>query len=312
MQPGPRGWREPEALGIFGFSFLDQNRDTIQGMQVGGAEPTFETIAAEEYPLSRPLFFYVKNAHVGTVPGIEDYVTGFTSEEAWGPTGYLAEKGLIPLEEQKRESMQQQARNFEPMTEEMAAAEAAEVTMGDVGIQLYTLRNVDQPFTDVLERVAAVGFDGVEFAGFGDATVGTVADTLADLGLPAIKLGSGELADSLEVVRAQAQPLDAILRLAARGEQQDRRVGAFAHPFGDVEPVHAGHHHVQDHQIEAHLSEQGQRLLPVRGGGDAQTPPAQKLREKLADAVVVVDDEDMSGAPGHGGNIGGFGRDANL
>ncbi len=87
----------PEALGIFGFSFLDQNEDQLQGSIVDGNEPTFENIAAGDYSISRSLFFYVKKAHVGEVPGIQEYVAEFTSDRAAGPDGYLVDKGLIPL-----------------------------------------------------------------------------------------------------------------------------------------------------------------------------------------------------------------------
>lgn len=113
---------EPEALGIFGFSFLDQNQDKIQGNAIEGVEPTFESIASGDYPVSRSLFFYVKNDHVGVIPGMEEYIAEFTSPRAWGPNGYLAEKGLIPLEEQKREAMAQQARNLETLQKENLAA----------------------------------------------------------------------------------------------------------------------------------------------------------------------------------------------
>jgi len=92
----------PKALGIFGYSFLDQNTDRIQGSVVNGEEPTFENIAAGRYPLSRPLFFYVKKAQVATVPGIREYIAEFTSDKAWGPEGYLADKGLIPMSEKER------------------------------------------------------------------------------------------------------------------------------------------------------------------------------------------------------------------
>ena len=89
----------PAAVGIFGFSFLDQNAAQLKGASVDGVAPTFETIASGDYPVSRSLFFYVKKEHVGTIPGIEEYVAEFTSDEAWGDEGYLAEKGLIPLPE---------------------------------------------------------------------------------------------------------------------------------------------------------------------------------------------------------------------
>ena len=92
----------PNAIGIFGFSFLDQNTDKIQGSFVDGMQPTFEAIASGDYPVSRPLFFYVKKAHIGVIPGMEGYLTEFTSEKAWGPEGYLADKGMIPMPEAER------------------------------------------------------------------------------------------------------------------------------------------------------------------------------------------------------------------
>lgn len=87
----------PKALGIFGYSFLDQNADKIKGATIDGVKPTFENIASSKYPVSRPLFFYVKGEHVGVIPGIKEYVAEFTSEAAIGPDGYLPQIGLIPL-----------------------------------------------------------------------------------------------------------------------------------------------------------------------------------------------------------------------
>ncbi len=89
----------PNAVGIFGFSFLDQNSDIVQGSKVNGEDPTFDNIADGAYPVSRPLYFYVKKAHVGTIPGISEYLAEFTSERAMGEDGYLADRGLIPLPE---------------------------------------------------------------------------------------------------------------------------------------------------------------------------------------------------------------------
>jgi len=86
------------------FSFLDQNADVVQGSLIEGVEPTFENIADKSYSVSRPLFFYVKKAHVGVVPGIAEYVNEFTSEKAWGDDGYLVEKGMIPLPKEVRNS----------------------------------------------------------------------------------------------------------------------------------------------------------------------------------------------------------------
>jgi len=106
----------PDAFGIFGFSFLDQNRDKIQAAMVGGVSPTFETIGDGSYPVSRSLYFYVKKAHVGTIPGMEEYIAEFTSDNAWGPDGYLIDKGLIPLPEDMRESIAKSAENLEPMS----------------------------------------------------------------------------------------------------------------------------------------------------------------------------------------------------
>ncbi len=101
----------PDAFGIFGFSFLDQNSDKIKGAKVDGVEPTFENIASGDYPVSRPLYFYVKKAHVGTIPGIEEYLAEFTSAKAWGEDGYLTDKGLIPMPVAEREAFAAAARN---------------------------------------------------------------------------------------------------------------------------------------------------------------------------------------------------------
>ncbi len=92
----------PDAVGIFGFSFLDQNTDKIQGSFVDGVQPTFEGIADGSYPVSRPLFFYVKKAHVDVIPGMKNYLNEFSSEKAWGDDGYLSEKGMIPMPTDER------------------------------------------------------------------------------------------------------------------------------------------------------------------------------------------------------------------
>lgn len=105
----------PAALGIFGFSFLDQNTDKVQASYVDGHLPTFDTIADGDYPVSRPLYFYVKKAHVGLIPGIEEYLAEFTSEKAWGDEGYLSEKGLIPLAEERRTAIAKRVKTLEPL-----------------------------------------------------------------------------------------------------------------------------------------------------------------------------------------------------
>lgn len=91
----------PNAFGIFGFSFLDQNSDKLQGSIVDGKAPSFDAIADGSYPVSRPLFFYVKNSHIGKVPGMMEFLKEFTSEAAMGEEGYLTDKGLIPLGDDK-------------------------------------------------------------------------------------------------------------------------------------------------------------------------------------------------------------------
>ena len=92
----------PNAVGIFGFSFLDQNMDKLHGSFVDGVQPEFDAIADGKYPVSRPLFFYVKKAHTDVIPGIKEYLQEFTSEKAWGPDGYLTEKGMIPMPDAER------------------------------------------------------------------------------------------------------------------------------------------------------------------------------------------------------------------
>jgi phosphate transport system substrate-binding protein len=105
----------PSAVGIFGFSFLDQNADKIHGAMVDGKEPTFDNIADGAYPVSRPLYFYVKKAHVNAVPGIQEYLAEFTSEKAYGEEGYLSEKGLIPMPEAERGQFRYDASSLTPM-----------------------------------------------------------------------------------------------------------------------------------------------------------------------------------------------------
>ncbi len=107
---------DPETYGIFGFSFLQENIDIVQGSQIDGVSPTFDAISSGDYPVSRSLYFYVKTAHIGVVPGIDEYVIEFTSEDAWGPFGYLAGKGLIPLPDDERNSVADQARSHSNLT----------------------------------------------------------------------------------------------------------------------------------------------------------------------------------------------------
>ena len=104
----------PAAFGIFGFSFLDQNRDKVQGSKVGGIEPTFTAIGDGSYPVSRSLFFYVKKAHVAVIPGIKEFVESFTDAKAIGNEGYLSERGLIPLEAREWKTVRNDAIKMMP------------------------------------------------------------------------------------------------------------------------------------------------------------------------------------------------------
>lgn len=99
----------PNALGIFGFSFLDQNSGSVQGSIIDDVEPTFENISDGSYSVSRPLFVYIKNGHVGKVAGIKEFVDELISERAIGQEGYLIEKGLIPLSGDELEQVQKAA-----------------------------------------------------------------------------------------------------------------------------------------------------------------------------------------------------------
>jgi len=105
----------PKAVGIFGYSFLEQNEDKVQGSFVDGVEPSFESIANGRYSVSRPLFFYVKKAHVGVIPGLKEYIAEFTRDSTWGPEGVLADRGLIPMPDGERAAVTRQAADLAVM-----------------------------------------------------------------------------------------------------------------------------------------------------------------------------------------------------
>jgi phosphate transport system substrate-binding protein len=98
------------AFGIFGFSYLDQNSDTLQGAELSGVVPTFEAIADGKYKASRALFFYVKHQHIGVVPGIEAFMTEWTKH--WGDDGILADAGMIPMPQAERDEMASRIKNI--------------------------------------------------------------------------------------------------------------------------------------------------------------------------------------------------------
>lgn len=91
---------DPNAIGIFGYSFLYENEDKLQGIPVDGVAPSPETIADFSYGVARPLFVYVKNAHRGVIPGLNEFVAEYVSDAAMGQGGYLEERGLTPLSEE--------------------------------------------------------------------------------------------------------------------------------------------------------------------------------------------------------------------
>jgi phosphate transport system substrate-binding protein len=106
----------PKAVGIFGYSFLEQNANKIQGSKVDGVVPAYDAISSAKYPISRSLYFYVKKGHVGTIPGIAEYVSEFTNDKAWGDEGYLADKGLIALPKADRAKVAAAAKAMTPMS----------------------------------------------------------------------------------------------------------------------------------------------------------------------------------------------------
>lgn len=105
----------PNALGIFGFSFLEQNADSVQGSTIDAMPPTFENIAEGSYPVSRSLYFYVKKDNVNKIPGIYEYLAEFMSDRASGPDGYLAEKGLIPMNLDEHSEWKASVLGLEPL-----------------------------------------------------------------------------------------------------------------------------------------------------------------------------------------------------
>ena len=110
---------DPTAYGIFGYSFLYENQDTLQAVKVEGVAPDADTIASGEYGVSRPLFFYVKNAHRGVIPGLNEFIEEYMSETALGPDGYLAERGLVALSDEKRAEVQDAVLNGKHMARYM-------------------------------------------------------------------------------------------------------------------------------------------------------------------------------------------------
>ena len=100
---------DANAMGIFGYSFLFENADKLKAVKIKGVAPGPDTIADGSYGISRPLFFYVKNAHRGVIKGMDEYLSEFVSEDAFGPDGYLAERGLVALADAERDKIRKAA-----------------------------------------------------------------------------------------------------------------------------------------------------------------------------------------------------------
>jgi phosphate transport system substrate-binding protein len=108
--------RTPGSVGVFGYSFLEENFGQVKPATVNGVTPTLETIASGEYPISRSMFIYVKRAHIGVTPGLQDFLIEFTSEAATGRGGYLQDRGMVPLPGPEREAQRAVAANLTVMT----------------------------------------------------------------------------------------------------------------------------------------------------------------------------------------------------
>lgn len=106
----------PQAFGIFGYSFLEQNSEKIKAAAVEGQVPTFETIASGDYKVARPLFVYAKKQHVGQIPGMTEFIAEYASDKAIGEDGYLTDKGLIPLPADQEKASIEAAKQMQTLT----------------------------------------------------------------------------------------------------------------------------------------------------------------------------------------------------
>jgi len=97
---------DSNSIGIFGYSFLYENSDKLKGVLINGVKPDFKTIADFSYPIARPIFFYIKNAHRDVIPGMKEFIAEYVSDAALKSDGYLAERGLTPLGDDKRMEVQ--------------------------------------------------------------------------------------------------------------------------------------------------------------------------------------------------------------
>lgn len=105
----------PGTVGVFGYSYLEENAGKVKGIAINGVVPTYESIASFKYPGARPLYVYVKNAHAGAIPSVRAFVAEFTKESAFGPNGYLRRSGLIAAPNNVRAGAQAAARGLRPL-----------------------------------------------------------------------------------------------------------------------------------------------------------------------------------------------------
>lgn len=106
---------DSHAMGIFGYSFLYENMDTLKAVAIDGVAPDTDTIADKSYPVSRPLYFYVKNAHRGVIPHLDAFIEEYMSDDALEADGYLAERGLVALSDDRRMELQDRVLDAVPM-----------------------------------------------------------------------------------------------------------------------------------------------------------------------------------------------------
>jgi phosphate transport system substrate-binding protein len=107
--------QNPGTVGIFGYSYLEENQDKLKGIALNGVSPTYDTISSFKYPGARPLFIYIKNAHANAIPAVKAYAAEFTKESAFGPNGYLRQAGMIAAPNNVRAHSQQAARALSPL-----------------------------------------------------------------------------------------------------------------------------------------------------------------------------------------------------
>lgn len=102
----------PKAVGIFGFSFLEENASSIKGALIDGTEPTYENISSGKYAVARPMYVYFKKQHVGVIPGLKEFIAEYASDKAIGEEGYLTEKGLVALPEAEAKKAEDAAKRL--------------------------------------------------------------------------------------------------------------------------------------------------------------------------------------------------------